>query len=193
MKPRPRCSPLWDATYGVFQATGKQDFNAATHHFAGEFLVRKGSALGFSLAAGDKYQQLAKAILAYRDKRPETASSQASMPSAKVNGRHASRDLGAQRRFPSPRALRHPPNAEIGQCQGGWRVTQIRPSELPSMLWRAMLVYIAFPVRVGLRSGGGFWRVFHDVLITLGLFKIFGFEISADGHRSFAYPWLVTR
>ena len=55
-----------DATYGV-SSTGKQDFNAATPTLLAKFLSAK-DPLGLSLAAGDKYPQLAKAILAYRDK-----------------------------------------------------------------------------------------------------------------------------
>src|SRR3984893_7356248 len=55
-----------NATYGV-SSTGKQDFNAATPTQLANFLSAK-DPLGLSVAAGDKYQQLAKAILAYRDK-----------------------------------------------------------------------------------------------------------------------------
>ena len=53
-----------DATYGV-SGTGKQDFNAATPTLLANFLSTK-DPLGLSLAAGDKYQQLAKTILAAR-------------------------------------------------------------------------------------------------------------------------------
>ncbi len=45
------------------------------------------------------------------------------------------------------------------------------------MLWRGMLVYIAFRFE-WVYGAAAVIAVFHDVLITLGLFKIFGFEIS---------------
>ncbi|HXA67540.1 MAG TPA: hypothetical protein VNV82_20445, partial [Bryobacteraceae bacterium] len=55
-----------NATYGV-SGSGKQDLNAATPTTLANFLSSK-DPLALSVAAGDKYQQLAKAILAYRDK-----------------------------------------------------------------------------------------------------------------------------
>src|ERR1700722_5290612 len=55
-----------NATYGV-SSTGKQDFNAATPTSLAKYLVEK-DPLALSVGAGDRYQQLARAILAFRDK-----------------------------------------------------------------------------------------------------------------------------
>src|ERR1700730_18072254 len=51
--------------YGVKDA-GKPDFNAATPASLAEFLNQR-DPLGLSTNAGDRYQQLARKILAYRD------------------------------------------------------------------------------------------------------------------------------
>src|SRR5215475_2799305 len=55
-----------NATYGV-SSTGKQDFNAATPTTLAKELSAK-DPLGLSIAAGDRYQQLARTLLAFRDK-----------------------------------------------------------------------------------------------------------------------------
>src|SRR5271170_8039292 len=55
-----------NATYGV-TSSNKPDFNSTTPSTLANFLSQK-DPLGLSVAAGDKYQTLAKSLLAYRDK-----------------------------------------------------------------------------------------------------------------------------
>src|SRR5271157_3560441 len=54
-----------DATYGV-EGTGKADFNAVTPSALANALSQK-DPLGLSVNAGDKYQQIAKSLLTFRD------------------------------------------------------------------------------------------------------------------------------
>src|SRR3989442_5391027 len=56
-----------NATYGV-TAGGKPDFNASTESTLAAFLTQR-DPLGLSAPPGDPYQQLAKRILQYRDKK----------------------------------------------------------------------------------------------------------------------------
>jgi preprotein translocase subunit SecF len=55
-----------NATYGNSNAA-RPDFNSITPTALGNFLAQR-DPLGLSVNAGDKYQQLARALLAYRDK-----------------------------------------------------------------------------------------------------------------------------
>src|SRR5882724_1874460 len=160
-----------DATYGV-SSTGKQDFNAATPTLLANFLSAK-DPLGLSLAAGDKYQQLAKAILAYRDKDQNGVLTSLDAL-AKVNGVTPAVISALKDGFsPAPFAIR---NAEIVSAKVGG---ELRNQAIRVTLYAlaGMLVYIAFRFE-WVYGAAAVLAVFHDVLITLGLFKIFGFEIS---------------
>jgi preprotein translocase subunit SecF len=160
-----------DATYGV-SSTGKQDFNAATPTLLANFLSAK-DPLGLSLAAGDKYQQLAKAILAYRDKDQNGVLTSLD-DLAKVNGVTPAVVSVLKDGFsPAPFAIR---NAEIVSAKVGG---ELRNQAIRVTLYAlaGMLVYIAFRFE-WVYGAAAVLAVFHDVLITLGLFKIFGFEIS---------------
>jgi preprotein translocase subunit SecF len=160
-----------NATYGV-SGSGKQDLNAATPTTLEKFLSAK-DPLGLSLAAGDKYQQLAKAILAYRDKDKngvltsvDDLSKVPSVTSAVISALKDNYSL-------APFAIR---NVEIvGPKVGG----ELRNQAIRVTLYAlaGMLVYIAFRFE-WVYGAAAVLAVFHDVLITLGLFKIFGFEIS---------------
>ena len=160
-----------NATYGV-SGTGKQDFNAATPTQLANFLSAK-DPLGLSVAAGDKYQQLAKAILAYRDKDNNGVLTNLD-DLAKVSGITPAVISTLKDGFsPAPFAIR---NAEIVSAKVGG---ELRNQAIRVTLYAlaGMLVYIAFRFE-WVYGAAAVLAVFHDVLITLGLFKIFGFEIS---------------
>jgi preprotein translocase subunit SecF len=160
-----------NATYGV-SGSGKQDLNAATPTSLANFLSAK-DPLALSVGAGDKYQQLAKAILAFRDKDKngvltsfDDLTKVAGVTPAVVSALKDSYSL-------APFAIR---NVEIvGPKVGG----ELRNQAIRVTLYAlaGMLVYIAFRFE-WVYGAAAVLAVFHDVLITLGLFKIFGFEIS---------------
>ena len=160
-----------NATYGV-SASGKQDLNAATPTTLANFLSSK-DPLGLSLGAGEKYQQLAKAILTFRDKdrngvltSVDDLRNVPGVTPAVVSALNDNYSL-------APFAIR---NVEIvGPKVGG----ELRNQAIRVTLYAlaGMLVYIAFRFE-WVYGAAAVLAVFHDVLITLGLFKIFGFEIS---------------
>jgi len=160
-----------NATFGV-SGSGKQDFNAATPTSLAKYLVEK-DPLGLSVAAGDRYQQLARAILAYRDKDMNGVLTNLD-DLAKVSGVTPAVVAGLKEGFsPAPFAIR---NAEIVSAKVG---AELRNQAIRVTLYAlaGMLVYIAFRFE-WIYGAAAVLAVFHDVLITLGLFKIFGFEIS---------------
>jgi preprotein translocase subunit SecF len=153
-----------NATYGV-SATGKQDFNAATPTSLSNFLSAK-DPLALSLGAGDKYQQLARAILAYRDKDMNGVLTNLDDLS-KVNGVTPAVVSVLKDGFsPAPFAIR---NAEIVSAKVGG---ELRNQAIRVTLYAlaGMLVYIAFRFE-WVYGAAAVLAVFH-------LFKIFGFEIS---------------
>jgi preprotein translocase subunit SecF len=184
-----------DATYGVSSAS-KPDFNSSsvTPSSLANFLSEK-DPLGLSIGAGNKYQQLASDLLNFRDKDQggiiDNFSQLSQVPGATpavVSAIQANYSL-------APFAIR---NIEIVGPKVG---AELRNQAIRVTLYAlaGMLVYIAFRFyggQIGSSTawgkGGFFLRfidriifgiaavlaVFHDVLITLGLFKIFGFEIS---------------
>jgi preprotein translocase subunit SecF len=160
-----------NATYGNSNAA-RPDFNSITPTALGNFLAQR-DPLGLSVNAGDKYQQLARALLAYRDKESNgvlsnfdgLANASGATP-AVVSAIKDSFSL-------APFAIR---NVEIvGPKVGG----ELRNQAIRVTLYAlaGMLVYIAFRFE-WIFGVAAVLAVFHDVLITLGLFKIFGFEIS---------------
>jgi preprotein translocase subunit SecF len=160
-----------NATYGV-SASGKQDLNAATPTSLANFLSAK-DPLGLSVAAGDKYQQLARAILAYRDKDKNGVLTSVD-ELAKVPGATPAVISALKDNFSlAPFAIR---NVEIVGPKVG---AELRNQAIRVTLYAlaGMLVYIAFRFE-WVYGAAAVLAVFHDVLITLGLFKIFGFEIS---------------
>jgi preprotein translocase subunit SecF len=185
-----------DATYGV-SGSSKPDFNSTTPTFLANFLEEK-DPLGLSISAGDKYQVLAKNLLAYRDKDKNGIVTSLD-DLAHAEGANAAIVSALKENFSlAPFAIR---NVEIVGPKVG---AELRNQAIRVTLYAlaGMLVYIAFRFYGGQIGGSTGWAakgvvgfvlrvvdrlifglaavlaVFHDVLITLGLFKIFGFEIS---------------
>src|SRR5579885_3676188 len=160
-----------NATYGV-ASTGKQDFNAATPDALAKILSAT-DPLALSINAGDKYQQLAKSILAFRDEDKngvltnfDDLSQVSGVTPAVISALKNNYAL-------APFAIR---NVEIVGPKVG---AELRNQAIRVTLYAlaGMLVYIAFRFE-WVYGAAAVLAVFHDVLITLGLFKIFGFEIS---------------
>jgi preprotein translocase subunit SecF len=160
-----------NATYGS-STSSKPDFNSVTPTALANFLAQR-DPLGLSVSAGDKYQQFAKSLLDYRDKNSNgiitNFDALASAPSAAPAVITVIKDnfsLG-------PFAVRDV--AIVGPKVGG----ELRNQAIRVTLYAlaGMLVYIAFRFE-WIFGVAAVLAVFHDVLITLGLFKIFGFEIS---------------
>ncbi len=160
-----------NTTYGV-AGTGKADFNAVTPSVLAKILTQK-DPLSLSVNAGDKYQQLAKALLAYRDTDKnglltnlDELSSVTGVTPAVLSAVKDSFSL-------APYAIR---NVEVVGPKVG---SELRNQAIRVTLYAlaGMLLYIAFRFE-WVYGAAAVIAVFHDVLITLGLFKIFGFEIS---------------
>src|ERR1700757_876171 len=184
-----------NATYGV---TGSHpDFNSVTPNALANYLSQK-DPLGLSISAGDKYQTLAKNLLAYRDKDKNGVLTSVD-DLAQVGGvTPAVISVLKENYSLAPFGIR---NVEIVGAKVG---AELRNQAIRVTLYAlaGMLVYIAFRFYGGQIGGSTGWAgkgiigfvlrmmdriifglaavlaVFHDVLITLGLFKIFGFEIS---------------
>ncbi|MFI5093705.1 MAG: protein translocase subunit SecF [Candidatus Acidiferrum sp.] len=160
-----------NAIYGV-QNSSKPDFNAATPATLATFLTQRDPLL-LSTNAGDRYQQLAKKILDYRD-----TNSQGVLTNfddlSKVDGvtpavLSSLKDNYALGSF----AIR---GVEIvGPKVGG----ELRRQAIYVTLYAlaGMLVYIAFRFEL-VYGAAAVLAVFHDVLITLGFFSLLHYEIS---------------
>jgi len=158
------------ATLGAGEP-GKQDFNAAGPGSISDALTRK-DPLALGASAGDRYQQLAKQIAAYRDKNlAGIATDLNQLGGAGVNAS----EIAALRDsfYTSPFAI---VNVEIVGPKVG---SELRRQAVVVTLYAlmGMLVYIAFRFE-WVYGAAAVLAVFHDVLITLGLFSIFHFEIS---------------
>jgi preprotein translocase subunit SecF len=160
-----------NATYGV-NSGSKQDFNTATPSALSAELIAK-NPLGVSLSSGDQYKQLANAILAYRDKVKngvltsfDDLSNVSGVTPAVISALKDDYML-------APFAIR---SVEIVGPKVG---AELRNQAIRVTLYAlaGMLLYIAFRFE-WVYGAAAVLAVFHDVLITLGLFKIFGFEIS---------------
>jgi preprotein translocase subunit SecF len=160
-----------NSIYGV-KDSSKADFNSATPSSLAAIL-NANDPLHLSVNAGDRYQQLAKKILAYRDDQKggvltnfdELSSVDGVTPTvlATVKSNYA---LGTF-------AIR---DVEIvGPKVGG----ELRRQAIFVTLYAlaGMLVYIAFRFE-WVYGAAAVLAVFHDVLITLGFFSLLKFEIS---------------
>src|SRR5580700_10663864 len=157
--------------YGVTNSS-KPDLNSATPSTLTAFLTQRDPLL-LSTNAGDRYQQLTKKILDYRD-----SNSQGVLTSfdglSKVDGvtpgvLSVLKDNYALGTF----AIR---DVEIvGPKVGG----ELRRQAIFVTLYAlgGMLIYIAFRFE-WVYGAAAVIAVFHDVLITLGLFSLLRFEIS---------------
>jgi preprotein translocase subunit SecF len=160
-----------DATYGV-EGTGKADFNAATPSALANALSQK-DPLGLSVNAGDRYQQIAKSLLAFRDTDKNGVLTSLDELSSVAGATPAVLSAIKDTYSLAPFTIR---NVEIvGPKVGGELRNQAIRVTLYALV--GMLVYIAFRFE-WVYGAAAVLAVFHDVLITLGLFKIFGFEIS---------------
>jgi preprotein translocase subunit SecF len=160
-----------NATFNITNLT-KPDFNSQTPTGLTNFLAQR-DPLGLSVSAGDRYAQLAKNLLAYRDK--NNGGVLTSLDElGKAEGATGAVVSALKENFTlAPFAIR---NVEIvGAKVGG----ELRNQAIRVTLYAlaGMLVYIAFRFE-WVFGAAAVIAVFHDVLITLGLFKIFGFEIS---------------
>jgi len=160
-----------NAIYGVAN-TSKPDFNAATPSTLAAFLTQRDPLL-LSTNAGDRYQQLAKKILDYRDTSNrgvqtnfDDLSKVDGVTPAVLAALKANYALGSF-------AIR---GVEIvGPKVGG----ELRRQAIYVTLYAlgGMLVYIAFRFEL-VYGAAAVLAVFHDVLITLGFFSLLHFEIS---------------
>src|SRR5450755_4025134 len=160
-----------NAIYGTSTAD-KPDFNAATPSSLSALLTQRDPLL-LSTNAADKYSQLAKKILEYRDRDKngvltnfdDLAKLDGATPAvlSAVKGNYT---LGAF-------AIR---NVEIVGPKVG---SELRRQAILVTLYAlaGMLVYIAFRFE-WVYGAAAVLAVFHDVLITLGFFSLLHFEIS---------------
>ena len=160
-----------NSIYGV-KDSSKPDFNTATPSTLATVL-NGNDPLHLSTNAGDRYSQLAKKILAYRDDQKggvltnvEDLSAVDGVTPAVLAAIKSNYALGSF-------AIR---NVEIvGPKVGG----ELRRQAIFVTLYAlaGMLVYIAFRFE-WVYGAAAVLAVFHDVLITLGFFSLLKFEIS---------------
>src|SRR6202047_4470831 len=157
-----------NATYGV----SRTDFNSATPTSLAAVLTEK-DPLNLSVNAGDRYPQLAKKLLDYRDKTANGVLTNFDDLS-KVDGvttpvLAALKDSYAL----GPFAIR---KVEVVGPKVG---AELRKQAIFVTLYAlgGMLVYIAFRFE-WVYGAAAVLAVFHDVLITLGFFSLLHFEIS---------------
>ncbi len=160
-----------NATYGV-TTSDKADFNSATPASLAAVLTEK-DPLFLSVNAGDRYQQLAKKLLAFRDQNTngvltnfDDLSKVPGVTPAVLSAVKSSYTLG-------PFAIR---NVEVVGPKVG---AELRKQAIYVTLYAlgGMLVYIAFRFE-WVYGAAAVLAVFHDVLITLGFFSLLRFEIS---------------
>jgi preprotein translocase subunit SecF len=159
------------AAYGV-SGSNKLDFNTATPTSLAAFLTEK-DPLVLSITAGDRYQQLAKKLLDYRDKNANGVLTNIDELS-KVDGVTPPVLAAVKNNFAlGPFAIR---NVEIVGPKVG---AELRKQAIYVTLYAlgGMLVYIAFRFE-WVYGAAAVLAVFHDVLITLGFFSLLRFEIS---------------
>jgi preprotein translocase subunit SecF len=150
---------------------GKQDFNEASPDMVAELLTRK-DPLSAGAAGATRYQQLAKQLTDYRDKQARGVVSniddlrQAGATPSVIS---ALRDAF----YTGPFAV---VNVEIVGPKVG---ADLRRQAVYVTLYAlaGMLVYIALRFEL-VYGAAAVLAVFHDVLITLGLFSLLHFEIS---------------
>jgi len=155
-------------TFGVSGA----DFNSATPASLAAVLTEKDPLL-LSVNAGDRYQQLAKKLLDYRDKNSNGVLTNFDELS-KVNGVTAP-VLAAVKSSYGLAPFTIGSVAVVGPKVGA----ELRQQAIYVTLYAlgGMLVYIAFRFE-WVYGAAAVLAVFHDVLITLGFFSLLHFEIS---------------
>jgi preprotein translocase subunit SecF len=159
------------AIYGTANSS-KPDFNSATPSSLTAFLTQRDPLL-LSTNAGDRYQQLAKRILAYRDTNAKGVLTNFD-DLAKVEGLTPAVLSGLKDGYAL--GFFAMGGVEIvGPKVGG----ELRRQAIYVTLYAlgGMLVYIAFRFEL-VYGAAAVLAVFHDVLITLGFFSLLHFEIS---------------
>jgi len=160
-----------NSIYGV-KDSSKPDFNAATPTSLAAVL-NSNDPLHLSTNAGDRYQQLAKKILAYRDDQKGGVLTSVDDMTA-VDGVNSTVLATLKSNYAlGSFAIR---NVEIvGPKVGG----ELRKQAIYVTLYAlgGMLVYIALRFE-WVYGAAAVLAVFHDVLITLGFFSLLKFEIS---------------
>ncbi|MGB0035388.1 MAG: protein translocase subunit SecF [Candidatus Acidiferrales bacterium] len=159
-------------TFGISGVSGKEDFNAVTPSGLAEYLTQK-DPLTLGANAGDRYTQLARKLTAARD--TEFGGILTSFEQLKnVEGATAPVLSSLSGSYSlSNFTIR---NVEIvGPKVGG----QLRNQAVWATLYAlgGMLLYIAFRFE-WVYGAAAVIAVFHDVLITLGFFSLFHYEIS---------------
>ena len=153
-------------------AEGKTDFNSVTPSALADYLTRK-DPLALSVTAGQRYQQLAQRLTDARDK--QHSGIVTSFDELKNVEGADSRVLAALRDGFSLGSF-NIRNVEIVGPKVG---SQLRRQAILATLYAlaGMLVYIAFRFE-WVYGAAAVIAVFHDVLITLGFFSLFRFQIS---------------
>jgi preprotein translocase subunit SecF len=160
-----------NAIYGVSK-TGKPDFNAATPASLAAFLTERDPLL-LTTNAGNRYEELAKTILSFRDKDLRGVLTNfddlSKVPGVTPGVLTALKNGFALGSF----AVR---NVEVVGPKVG---SELRRQAIFVTLYAlgGMLVYIAFRFE-WVYGAAAVLAVFHDVLITLGFFSLLHFEIS---------------
>jgi preprotein translocase subunit SecF len=159
-------------TFSTSDAAGKPDFNSITPSALAAFLTQK-DPLNLSAAAGDRYNQLAIKLAAARD--------------ADHGGIVTSFDQLKNVEGATPAVISTlASNFSLGnftirnvEVVGPKVGAQLRRQAILATLYAlaGMLVYIAFRFE-WVYGAAAVIAVFHDVLITLGFFSLFHYEIS---------------
>jgi len=160
-----------NAIYGT-ASSSKADFNSATLSSLTAFLTQHDPLL-LSTNAGDRYQQLSKKILDYRDTKNKGVLTNFD-DLAKVDGVTPA-VLSALKANYGLGSFTIVGTEIVGPKVGG----ELRRQAIYVTLYAlgGMLVYIAFRFQL-VYGAAAVLAVFHDVLITLGFFSLLHFEIS---------------
>jgi preprotein translocase subunit SecF len=151
--------------------SSKQDFNAATADSVAEVLVRK-DPLSVGAAGASRYQQLATQLIGYRNNQARGVVG--NLDDLQQAGANSAVLAALKDSFSaSPFAV---VNVEIVGPKVG---AELRRQAVYVTLYAlgGMLIYIAFRFE-WVYGAAAVLAVFHDVLITLGLFSLLHFEIS---------------
>ncbi len=160
-----------NAMYGA-KDSNKPDFNAATPSSLAEFLSSK-DPLALSSNAGDRYDQLARRLLAFRDGPKNGVITNFSELSGVEGATPAVLSALSSNYAIGSFAVRGVES--VGPKVGA----ELRKQAIYVTLYAlaGMLAYIAFRFE-WVFGAAAVLAVFHDVLITLGFFSILHFEIS---------------
>jgi preprotein translocase subunit SecF len=159
-------------TFGTADTGGKLDFNSVTKEPLAAVLTVK-DPLTLGAAAGDRYNQLAQSLLAARDADHSGIVTSFDQLNS-VNGVTPAVLSALQNNFVLGNFTIR--DVEIVGPKVG---AQLRRQAILATLYAlgGMLIYIAFRFE-WVYGAAAVIAVFHDVLITLGLFSLFHYEIS---------------